>query len=343
MTKRFLAACAAMCLTSSAPAATIIIVNGDGPNEGLNDNTMKAAQGGNPGQTLGQQRLFALQAAADAWGARIVSSVEIKVNARFDPIAGCNATSGTVGSAAPTAQLNFGNSPPPGAMADTFYPIALAEALSGTNLNGGSVEINAIFNSDVDGPNCFGAKSFFYGIETGNAPFNSLALFPVVLHELGHGLGFSSLACKQLGGCDSTPFGGFLNAENITDIWGRLLARLPEGTLWADMDNAQRAASMTGDPDVVWTGADVTATAGPLVSGTNSGFVRMHAPATLAPGSSVSHFSSDLLPDDVMEPVINMNSVSQDPGRAVPLMHDIGWILTGGGAQTPLFRNGFEG
>jgi hypothetical protein len=56
----------------------------------------------------------------------------------------------------------------------------------------------------------------------------------------------------------------------------------------------------------------------------------------------VSHFSSDLLPDDVMEPVLNLNSVTQEPGRAVSLMRDIGWRLPGG-EEFPLFRSGFEG
>ena len=75
-------------------------------------------------------------------------------------------------------------------------------------------------------------------------------------------------------------------------------------------------------------------------------FLRMHAPGTLEPGSSVSHYSTAVTPDEVMEPVINLNSVLHDPGRAVPLMRDIGWTLAsggGGGSGVPaVFRNGFE-
>lgn len=327
---------------ADASAVTITILNGDGAGEGLNDPTPKAPVGGNAGTTLGQQRMLALQAAANAWGGLLTSSVQIKVNAKFDPIPGCTATSGTVGTAGPTSQLNFGGNPPAGAFANTFYPIPLAEALSATNLNGANAEITATFNSDVDGPDCFGAKSFYYGINAGNAPLNSLALFPVVLHELGHGLGFTSFTCPQNNGCGATPLGGFLNQNNVPDVWARFLAQLPGGTLWADMNNAGRAASMTSDPNLVWTGANVTATAGSLAAGTNGGFIRMHAPGTIQVGSSISHYSSAVLPDEIMEPVLNLNSVSLNPGRSVPLMRDIGWNLSQGGGNTPVFRNGFE-
>ena len=336
-------ALALACVAAPAPAATITILNGDGSGEGLNDPTPVSPVGGNPGTTLGQQRFNALQAAANVWGARLSSKLEIKVNAKFDVISGCSATSGTVGSAGASSQWNFGGAAPAGAYPNTYYPIALAEALGGVNLNGNGVEINATFNSDVDGPTCFGNKGFYYGIDAGASPSSALALFPVVLHELGHGLGFSSLSCTQMAGCGNYAFGAFINSGNVTDIWGRFLAQLPGGTLWADMGTSQRAASMTSDPNLVWTGAAVTATAGSLSNGVNGGFLRMHAPGTLEPGSSVSHYSTAVAPDEVMEPVINLGSVLHDPGRAVPLLRDIGWTLAGAGAGVPaLFRNGFE-
>ena len=44
-------------VTPPAGAATINIDNVDGPNEGFNDPTPVAPEGGNPGTTRGQQRL----------------------------------------------------------------------------------------------------------------------------------------------------------------------------------------------------------------------------------------------------------------------------------------------
>ena len=57
----------------------ITVVNLDGPDEGFNDPTMAAPVGGNPGTTIGQQRLIAFQHAANIWASLITSPVEIRV------------------------------------------------------------------------------------------------------------------------------------------------------------------------------------------------------------------------------------------------------------------------
>src|ERR1043166_4975558 len=67
-------------------AATVTVVNLDGPNVGLNDPTPATPVGGNTGTTLGAQRRKALQFAADVWGARLDSAVEIRVGAEFHPL-----------------------------------------------------------------------------------------------------------------------------------------------------------------------------------------------------------------------------------------------------------------
>src|SRR6266446_1587580 len=73
-------------LAYQATAAQIIIVNLDAPGEGLNDPTPAAPVGGNPGTTVGQQRLNVLEHAAHFWGDRLASSVPIRVGARFDSL-----------------------------------------------------------------------------------------------------------------------------------------------------------------------------------------------------------------------------------------------------------------
>ena len=54
-----------------ASAATITIINNDGVNEGFNDPTPVAPVGGNPATTLGAQRLYLFQYAANLWGSQI--------------------------------------------------------------------------------------------------------------------------------------------------------------------------------------------------------------------------------------------------------------------------------
>jgi uncharacterized repeat protein (TIGR01451 family) len=118
------------------------------------------------------QAQTAFQYAADIWAAQINSSVKIVVEAQWIPLG-----PGVLGAAgAASYAINFG-----APMSNTWYPIALANALDGTDLNGSDPEINASFNSAF--------PSWYFG--TDGQPSNQQYDFvSVVLHELGHGLGF---------------------------------------------------------------------------------------------------------------------------------------------------------
>ena len=59
-------------------------MNGDPAGVGFNDATVVAPVGGNPGITLGQQRLNAFQAAANKWGATLTSAVHIRDFSQMD-------------------------------------------------------------------------------------------------------------------------------------------------------------------------------------------------------------------------------------------------------------------
>ncbi len=64
------------------------------------------------------------------------------------------------------------------------------------------------------------------------------------------------------------------------------------------------------------------------LAGANSGYVRLYAPATIAPGSSVSHFDTVATPNVLMEPFINGDLRSARNLDLTPsLMQDIGWKL----------------
>jgi len=65
--------------------ATINIININAPGVGFNDPTPKAPIGGNPGTTLGQQRMIAFQYAAAIWAAMLDSAVPINIEARMIP------------------------------------------------------------------------------------------------------------------------------------------------------------------------------------------------------------------------------------------------------------------
>src|SRR5215510_10522064 len=84
-------------LLASAPAfgsATIVIVNVNAPGVGFNDPTPAAPVGGNPGTTVGQQRLNAFQFAANIWGSTLTSPVTIYIQAAFTSLT-CTPTAAT--------------------------------------------------------------------------------------------------------------------------------------------------------------------------------------------------------------------------------------------------------
>ena len=65
-----------------AGAATITIVNNNAAGVGFNDPTPVAPVGGNPGVTLGAQRLYIFQYAASIWGALTGELVTLDANTR---------------------------------------------------------------------------------------------------------------------------------------------------------------------------------------------------------------------------------------------------------------------
>jgi hypothetical protein len=65
-----------------------------------------------------------------------------------------------------------------------------------------------------------------------------------------------------------------------------------------------------------------------LAGADNAGRILMYTPTTLSPGSSVSHYTTEAKPDQLMEPAINSDLTHQvTPPRDLtfPLLRDLGW------------------
>jgi Cep192 domain 4 len=295
---------------SVADAATIVAVNHDGAGEGFNDPTPLAPVGGNPGTTRGAQRLNAFQHAAEIWGALLASSVTIRVGANFDPQS-CSATSAVLGSAGATQVFrDFAGAIEPG----TWYPSALANALHGSDLDAQSDDVQATFNSAI-GTTCAFPSVWYYGLDA-SPPSGQIDFVSVVVHELGHGLGFQTFMSLGSGakllGFDDT----FLrNLEGH----GATPADFPS------MSNAQRLAATTDTGNLHWVGANVDAASGVLTGGAVGTHVRMYAPNPQQGGSSVSHWDTALVPDQIMEPIYT--GPHHTPGLELPAFQDIGWTV----------------
>jgi hypothetical protein len=239
------AACAALSAGQAHAAATIVINNINAAGIGFNDTTPATPVGGNTGITLGEQRLIAFQKAADIWGATLDSSVTIIINAQFTALT-CTATSAVLGSAGATSsQANFAGAP----LTNTWYPIALRNKLAGTEANPGVGQINANFNSNLGlNPNCLPGSQFYLGLDN-NVPSGQINLLVTLLHEFGHGLGFSVGPTNAQTGARSS---------NIPSVWERNMFDNAQGLSWFDMTtNTQRATSAISVDKLVWTGTNV--------------------------------------------------------------------------------------
>ncbi len=229
--------------SAASAAATIVITNVNAPGVGFNDTTPAAPIGGNPGTTLGQQRLNAFTFAANTWGQTLTSSVPINIRAQFSALA-CTATTATLGSAGATEVFSdFPGAAVPGA----WYSFALANKLSGEDLDPGQPQINANFNTNLGlNANCLPGQPFYLGLDNNHGTL--IDLVTVLLHELGHGLGFQTFTSGSTGAF-------FLGQPSI---WDYSLLDDASNKTWNQMTNAERAASAINGK-LVWSGAGVTA------------------------------------------------------------------------------------
>jgi hypothetical protein len=299
-------------IAGSVHAVNITIQNADGPGEGFNDSTPASPVGGNSGTTLGQQRLNVFQKAADIWGRALSGDIPVVVVANFDGMF-CDASSAVLGGAGPiNLAANFANAP----QANTWYHIALANALADVDIDPANGDISATFNSNIGISNdCLTGTGWYLGLDHNEVA--NIDLLAVVLHEIGHGLGFST----------------FVNEANgawffdLPDAFGRFIRDNTLGLQWTQMDSLHRMNSAVNTGNLVWDGSLVTAAAGSLSGGKDgSGRVKLYAPNPVQQGSSVSHWDTAANPSLLMEPYIT-GGLASDLDLTDELMKDIGWLV----------------
>ena len=247
-----------------AGAVPITVNFMDGANEGFND------------PTLGAQRQAAFNYAVGVWSSALMGTTPVVVDATMDPLGG-TASAAILGYAyATTLHRNFAGAP----VANTWYVGALANQLAGTDVNGAMSEIVAVFNSDVDNATVLGAVDWYYGTDAnppesppGSGHFDT-DFVSVVLHEIGHGLGFISevdggtcvggstpgdscgvTADCSGGSCDLSTVGTWANGSpSAYDLF--LVRPAASPPRFTDMSDAQRKSATTSG-NVFWDGANV--------------------------------------------------------------------------------------
>ena len=259
------------------------------------------------------QAQAAFQAAVDVWQHSVTSSVPIHVDATWESL-----PYGVLGQAGPT---DVYCDVPGGLDANTCYPVALANAMAHTDLNGGTAEISASFNSSF--------SAWYYGTD-GNTPLSRWDLESVVLHELGHGLGFIS----SVSGVDGYTSSG-APIDTGRGYWGS------PGTSYSMVfDRYMQDGS--GTPVTSYTsgsfglGAVLRSNAlywgGPAGRAALGGVrPKLYAPSSWEDGSSGSHLDEAAYPagsvNALMTPILNNGESIHDPGPVVRgIFADMGWV-----------------
>ncbi len=257
----------------------------------------------------------AFQFAVNIWSALIVSPVTIRVTANWVALG-----PGILGSAgASTAYRDFSGAP----QAGTWYAVALAEKLSGGDLNStGNPDINANFSSAF--PN------WYFGTD-GNTPAGQYDFVSVVLHELGHGLTFAgsmTIASGQgsWGQASGFPFIFDRVAEN-----GAGQSLINTG-LFPNPSSALAAQLQSNS--VFYNGPQAVAANG----GTRP---PLYAPASWIQGSSYSHLNESTYPagnqNSLMTPEIGTAEAIHSPGAVtLGMFRDMGWTTSGGGGGSTI-------
>ena len=235
----------------------------------------------------------AVQAAVDIWSENFASTVPVNVNVKW----GSSSSYGVLASA--SAKNNFSNFN--GAPDKTlYYASALANALAGRDLDPTSPEIEISITSNAP---------WYYGTD-GNCPARSFDLVSVILHEMGHGLGFVS-------GNYYDAFSGFGRVDQPTPF--DAYAQLPDGRRLADMPSPSLEAGKAMTSALVWSGESA-------VKANNGIKPKLYTPSIYEAGSSISHLDeatfSQSVDNAVMTPNLDSGEVFHLPGPLVLAMFE---------------------
>lgn len=252
----------------------------------------------------------AFQYAVDIWESILISPVPIRIYASWESLSSDDG--GTVlGSASPyNYYKNFDGAP----VKDKYYPTVLAEKLHGGQLNySENPDIYAYFNSDLD---------YWYKDTDGETPSGKMDLVSVVLHEIGHGLGFVGMGYAtdaELGTWSKDYFPTIFDSHMINGD----NEYLADTTIFSYPSSALFNEYISGDLYYESPSAYV-------VDNRNA---VLYAPSTYNSGSSIYHLDEDTYPagnaNELMTYALSTGQSVHSPGDVMlGMFSDMGWIHT---------------
>ncbi|MDI9864774.1 T9SS type A sorting domain-containing protein [Flectobacillus sp. DC10W] len=247
----------------------------------------------------------AFQRAVDIWQSIIISDVPIRITASWESLG-----SSVLGSAySASVYRDYAGAQYP----LTWYPIALAEKIAHTNLNSDNPDIFARFNSDF---------TWYYGID-GNTPTNRADLVSVVLHEIGHGLGFYGTLRQATS--DATL--GVITDGGIPMIYDIFA----ESTAGQRLLNTNVFKNPSVELKTQLTGGNLYLNSPTILANNDSLRAKVYAPSTYQESSSYSHLDESSYRrgtiNALMTPQIANGEVTHNPGPiTLALFNDMGWV-----------------
>lgn len=267
------------------------------------------------GSTWPGQARQAFEHSVQIWSNYIRSDIPVRVEANW-----VEQEQSVLGSAGPAIYYAFGQDFGP-VKRDVFYPIALASAITGTDfvVEEGEVDYDIIVNINCE------FNRWYFGTDA-DPPSNQIDLVTVILHELGHGLGFTG------------SMRGFPSSQTAT--WGIGIAGLPivydlfavDGRFDILMDEEIYPKASFRLYDAI-TGRE----GGVYFNGAEAEFsldgerVPLFAPSVFTQGSSFSHLDRQFFANTenaLMRPVIDQALAIHSPGPVFcGILDDMGWSL----------------
>jgi hypothetical protein len=247
----------------------------------------------------------AFQKAVDIWETLLSSPIDIHVTAEWKPLGSNVLGSATTG----TFFANFDGAQ----NTSTWYPVALAEKMANRELNDpNEADIFANFSSNTN---------WYYGLD-GNTTPGSYDLVTVVLHELGHGLGFLD-SYDINNGVASVGFGSA--AFPVVYDLG-LQSNTGQNLFTTAQPGTQALVAQLTSNNLFYSSPQV------LAAQSNQP-AKVFAPASFSPGSSIAHLDESTFfaasENSLMTPQIGSGESNFNPGPiTLGMFSDMGWVFT---------------
>lgn len=246
-----------------------------------------------------EEAKIAFEYAVSIWEQNISSSVPIMIGANWGELEG-----GILAHGGPSSfHKNFEAA----LVADTYYPIALVEKLSGKEFNG-EKEADIVCNFD-------NTWSWYFGTD-GNTPVSKYDFVTVVLHEIAHGLGISGFMK------DKNGIGSISNAGNNPSAYDYYIfnsqnQRISDNSIFTS-PSTQLHQQLTSDQ------LDFSCT-----NNCTNSTPQIYSPSNWRTGVSIYHLknaSGDNSKNELMSPSLRKGEAIHNPGEnTLQVLNGIGW------------------